>query len=242
MINYIKEHYSVYTMEKVGVVIPTYNEAENIRPLIEGISKAYPNSEMIIVDDNSPDRTWEVAQKLAKNKRYRIKVIRRMNERGLGSAVIEGFRHANTRIVGVMDADLSHPPEKIPELVAALSDAELAIGSRLVKGGSVEDWPWYRRMISVIATLMARPLTKIKDPMSGFFFLDRKILKGVDLETKGYKILLEILVKGKYQKAVEVPFTFRNREIGKSKISVTEYWRYFKSIVEYMIKNGRKKV
>lgn len=215
-------------MEKISVVVPTYNEAKNIKKLVEGISKAYENSRIIIVDDNSPDKTWEIARKLSK--KFNIKVIRRVNERGLGSAVIEGFKHAKTRIIGVMDADLSHPPGKIPELVAALSDADLAVGSRLVKGGGVEDWPWYRKLVSVIATSMARPLTKVKDPMSGFFFFDRKIIKDCRLDTKGYKILLEILVKADYKKAVEVPYIFRNRESGKSKLCLKEYLRYAKGI------------
>lgn len=233
MEKYIKRGFIDYQMERISVIIPTYNESENIETLVRGVFDVYPNSSVIVVDDDSPDRTWQIAQGLSK--KFNVKVIRRVNDRGLGSAVIEGFKHAKTRIIGVMDADLSHPPEKIPELVAALSDADIAVGSRLVKGGGVEDWPWYRKMISKMATLMARPLTEVKDPMSGFFFFDKKIIKDCKLETKGYKILLEILVKGDYDKVAEVPYVFRNREVGKSKISISEYLGYVKSIVSLMM-------
>lgn len=225
-------------MEKISIVIPTYNEASNIKKLVEEIFKFYKNSEVIIVDDNSPDKTWEVAGKL--NKKFNVKVIRRLKERGLGSAVIEGFKHTKTKIIGVMDADLSHPPEKIPELVAALSNADLAIGSRLVKGGSVEEWPLHRKLISVIATLIARPLTKVKDPMSGFFFFNKKIIKNCKLDTQGYKILLEVLVKAKYTKVVEIPYTFKNRKIGSSKLNVTEYFRYIKSVICLLLEKYKK--
>lgn len=236
---YIKPAIFSEKMEKISIIIPTYNEAKNIMALVKGISKAYKNSEIIVVDDNSPDRTWEVAKGLGR--KFNVKVIRRVNERGLGSAVIEGFRHVKTRIIGVMDADLSHPPGKIPELVAALSDADIAVGSRLVNGGGVEDWPWYRKIISVIATLMARPLTRVKDPMSGFFFFDRKIIKDCKLDTKGYKILLEILVKARYGKVVEVPYIFRNRKVGESKINMKEYFRYLKSVICLMSAGSNKR-
>ena len=226
-------------MEKISIIVPTYNEADNIRKLVEEIDNVYKNSEIIIVDDDSPDRTWEIAMGLGR--RFDIKVIRRVGERGLGSAVIEGFKHAKTRIIGVMDSDLSHPPEKIPELVAALSSADLAVGSRLVKRGRVEKWPWHRRITSVIATMMARPLTDVRDPMSGFFFFDRKIIKNCNLDTKGYKILLEMLVRADYKKVVEVPYTFRNREMGKSKLNIKEYLRYAKEIVHLMLVARNKK-
>ncbi|MBW2992576.1 polyprenol monophosphomannose synthase [Candidatus Woesearchaeota archaeon] len=215
----------------ISVVIPTYNEAENIAKLVKGIKNSLKNRkyEIIIVDDNSPDNTAKIAISL-KNK-FPIKVIKRKT-RGLSSAVIAGFRFAKGDIIGVMDADLSHPQKKIPELIKALEkqNYDLAIGSRHIKGGGVEEWPFYRKTMSKFATLLARPLTNAKDPMSGFFFFKKKILKNVKLNPIGYKILLEILVKGKQKNIKEIPYIFRNRKIGKSKIGAKVYLDYLRHI------------
>lgn len=207
----------------ITLVIPTYNEAENVPILLENVYKVFSehglDGNVTIVDDNSPDGTWKVAEEL--RGRYEgLKVIRRMNERGLSSAVLEGFRSSESAILGVMDADLSHPAESIPAIVAPLirGDAEISVGSRYVSEGGIEDWPARRKISSRLATLAVRGLTSVKDPMSGFFFLKREVIKDAKLNPLGFKIALEILVRGKYDKVVEVPITFRDRLYGETKL------------------------
>lgn len=211
-------------------MIPTYNERDNLEELVRRIDQACSvagiDAEVVIVDDDSPDGTGAFAEELAK--KSRIHVVHRAGKLGLSSAVLEGFKAASGDILLVMDADLSHPPEKIPEMYSKLAsgEAEIVFGSRYVQGGSVENWPFHRRIISKGATLFARGLTKIKDPMSGFFMLKRSVVEGVELNPIGYKIGLEILVKGRYSKVVEVPIRFANRKAGKSKLGAEEYLKY----------------
>lgn len=213
----------------VSLIIPTYNESKNIKTLIPEVEKALKSvpHEIIVVDDNSPDKTWHVASSFKS-----VRIIRRIGERGLATAVIRGFKEAEGTILGVMDADLSHPPEKLKELVQPLLvyEQDLTIGSRLVRGGAVEEWPFFRKLTSWGARLLARPLTPVKDIMSGFFFFRRSVIRGVELKPVGYKILLEILVKGHYRHVLEVPYVFRNREVGKSKLNSAEYWNYIKHL------------
>ena len=182
--------------------------------------------EMVIVDDNSPDGTGQLAEELGA--KYKVKVIHRAGKLGLSTAVMEGFAAASGAILVVMDADMSHPPEKIPEMVSRIehAGADMVIGSRYVKGGHVENWPAHRRIISKGATLLARGLTKVKDPMSGFMALRREVIEGVTLNPIGYKIGLEILVKGKISKIDEVPITFADRKAGKSKLGTSVTLKY----------------
>lgn len=207
----------------ITLVIPTYNEAENVPILLENVYRIFTehglDGRVTIVDDNSPDGTWKVVEGL-KGKYGGLKVIRRMSERGLSSAVLEGFRNSDSAILGVMDADLSHPAESIPHIVAPIikGGADISIGSRYVSEGGIEDWPARRKISSRLATLAVRGLTSVKDPMSGFFFLKRETIKDVGLNPLGFKIALEILVRGKYDKVVEVPITFRDRLYGETKL------------------------
>ena len=208
----------------ITLVIPTYNEAGNIPILVEKVFKIFSDEKLegkiIIVDDDSPDQTWKVAENL-QDKYPNLKVLRRLEKRGLSSAVLDGFAMANTEIVGVIDADLSHPPEKIPELVAPIinGEADFTLGSRYIDQGGTKNWPLKRRLSSKIATLAVLGLTKVKDPMSGFFFLKKDLINNVELSPKGFKIGLEILVRGNCEKVVEVPIVFRDREYGESKLS-----------------------
>lgn len=212
------------------MIVPTYNEKDNLDELVERITNACSSravqAEIVVVDDNSPDGTGERAEDIAKT--YRMKVVHRSGKLGLSSAVLAGITASSGEIVVVMDADLSHPPESIPEMIGKIEarEAEVVFGSRYVRGGSVEKWPFYRRIVSKGATLLARGLTKVKDPMSGFFAFRREVIQGVNLSPVGYKIGLEVLVKGKYSKVVEVPIRFANRRAGKSKLGATEYLRY----------------
>ncbi|AFK21729.1 glycosyltransferase [Pyrococcus sp. ST04] len=224
---------------KVSVVIPTYNERDNLEELFSRIDNALKNYdyEIIIVDDDSPDKTWEKAQELAS--KYPVKVIRRINERGLSSAVIRGFKEASGDVLVVMDADLQHPPEVIPALLKKIEEgADIAIASRYVKGGKVENWPLYRKLISKAAIMIGRvalpKIKTIKDPVSGFFALKREVVEGVVLNPVGFKILMEILIKGNYSKVVEVPFTFGTRLTGKSKLKGKTMLNYLRHIYRLM--------
>jgi dolichol-phosphate mannosyltransferase len=211
----------------ISIIVPTFNEGKNIAILIERIAKSLKKEkyEIIVVDDNSPDGTYSIAKTLIK--RYPVKAILRKDEKGLSSAVLRGFEEAKGDILGVIDADLQHPPEKIPELIAEIrKGADVVVGSRLIKGGGVELWPWYRKVVSFGARIIALPLTGVRDTMSGFFFMKKWVIKGVKLNPIGYKILLEILVKGKYKKVREVPYIFMNRSFGHSKLSGKVYAHY----------------
>ena len=214
----------------ISVVVPTYNERENLEELLRRVNDACSSAgievETVIVDDNSPDGTGNLAEELAGT--YAVKVIHRAGKLGLSTAVIEGFGVASGDLLVVMDADLSHPPEKIPEMIAKIEsgEAQVVVGSRYVPGGKVENWPIHRRLISKGATQLARWLTEVKDPMSGFFALRKDVIEGVELDPVGYKIGLEILVKGRYEKAAEVPITFADRKAGKSKLGASVYLKY----------------
>lgn len=215
----------------LSLVIPTYNEKKNIGKLIERLEKIFKSkriqAEIIIVDDNSPDGTADVVDGLAKKHRN-IKLIRRPGKMGLSSAVIDGFKISRGNVLGAMDADFSHPPEKIPEMLEAIEkdNFDLVIGSRYAKDGRIENWPALRKITSRGATILAMPLTRIKDPVSGFFMLKRSVIAGRKLSPTGYKIGLEIIVKGKYDKSKEIPFVFSNRKSGKSKLNAKEYANY----------------
>ncbi len=213
----------------VSIIIPTYNEAENIAALVPRIfgsmDKRGLKSEVVIVDDNSPDGTGEIAEGM--KAKFDVKVIHRRGKLGLSTAVIEGIEKAEGEIVGVMDADLSHSPELIPELVEpiARNEFDVTVGSRYSNGWGITDWPVKRRMISKGATMLARPLTGVKDPMSGFFFFNRRVIEGKDLNPSGYKIGLEIIVKSG-SNIKEIPYTFIDRKHGKSKLGLKEDVQY----------------
>ena len=222
---------------KASVVIPTYNEAGNLKNIIEQILAA-EDVEIVVVDDASPDGTGKLADELAKS--YNVKVVHRAGKLGLSSAILEGFENASTDIVGVIDGDLQHPPSVIPKLVKAIEDgADIAVGSRKVEGGGVSNWPFWRKLVSWGAGLLARPLTPVKDSMSGLFFLKKKVLDNTKLETIGFKLGLEILVKGKYDKVVEVPYIFQARKVGDSKLGGNEFKNYIKHLIKlYRYKFG----
>ncbi len=226
----------------IEIIIPTYNESKNLPVLIPLIFKVLKENKIkagvVIVDDNSPDGTSNAAQDLGK--KYPVKVIVRKKDRGLAKSVFDGIKQTTGSIIGVMDADLSHPPEIIPKLIKEIENgADISIASRLVEGGGTERWPRARQINSYIATLLAKPITNVKDPMSGFFFFKRGVVKDYNLVPRGYKILLEILAKGNYKKVVEVPFIFKDRTVGESKLTPkvsTEYFIQIFSLYLYKIK------
>ena len=221
---------SIKSIGKVqtSIVIPTYNESGNIERIIEKISSVLSsNFEIIVVDDNSPDGTAEIAKSL--EDMYPVKVVVRNRKSGLASAILTGFEHANGEILGVIDADLQHPPELILRLIEKIENGyDIAIASRYVDGGGVEGWTLFRRLVSRGAIALAKPLIKVNDPMSGYFFLKKEVIDNVSFTPRGFKLLLEILVKGSYKKIAEVPYTFTKRMAGTSKLGIGEYWEYLK--------------
>jgi len=225
-------------MKKLSIIIPTYNERENIRKLIEMLERILVDIdfEIVVVDDNSPDGTGEVAEELAKQ--YgNIRVIHRPGKLGLASAVIDGIRNSDGRYICVMDADLQHPPQVIPRMLRyADKGYDLIVASRYTEQGGVLGWSLRRKITSRIATILAKILIpasrKTSDPMSGFFMFRRGIVRVESLDPVGYKILLEILAKGKYEKVIDIPYVFQRREIGKSKLSSKEILEYVKHLIK----------
>lgn len=224
---------------ELSLVIPTYNEKENIQILIKKILEEFKenniNGEIIVVDDNSPDGTGKILEDL-KKKQKNLEIIHRSGKLGLSSAVLDGWKIAKGDIVGVMDADLSHPPEKIKDLFWAIKKdgADFSIGSRYIKGGKIEGWNLKRKIMSKTATLLARVYTNVKDPMTGFFMIKKECIKNIELNPKGFKILLEVIIKGKYNKIKEVPIVFINRTKGKSKASTKEIIFYLQNLSGYL--------
>jgi dolichol-phosphate mannosyltransferase len=239
-----------YTMLRLSIVLPTFNERDNIGILFNEIrSKVKVDSyEILVVDDNSPDGTWVEALEYIDESDV---VVRRINMKGLSSTIIDGTLFSLGRYVVVMDADLQHPPEVINTMFEKLreDDYDVVIGSRYVPGGGVEGWSRTRLVISKGATLIAKLLLpyarKVSDPMSGFFMVkkDLIVMNRGRLNPLGFKILLEILERCGPSKVVEVPYTFRSRLYGKSKLktsTILEFvihvlklsrWRPFKFII-----------
>ncbi len=227
----------------ISILVPTYNEHDNVTALVERLGKALAGRkyEIVFIDDNSKDGTAEAARELAS--KYPVKVIVRTTERGLGSAVVHGFNVTTSDILCVIDADLQHPPEVVTDLIKAIENgADLAIGSRYVKGGGCEGWSLTRRIISKGAIFLSHlflPRTRgIRDPMAGFFMLRRSVVQGARLQPTGYKILLEILIEGKFKKVSEVPYMFKVREKGESKLKAKTQIDYLKHLYSLMKRSG----
>lgn len=223
---------------KLSLIIPTYNEKGNIEQLLFKIQNEFYrnniNGEIIIIDDNSPDGTGDILESL-KSQYKNLVIIHRKGKSGLSSAVLEGFTIASGNVWGVMDADLSHSPEKIPEMLNALKgDINFVIGSRYVFGGKIEGWGFYRKTLSKGATILARLFVNVKDPMSGFFMFKKEILDVSLVNSKGFKILLELLVKIKNLNVYEVPIVFINRTQGKSKANLKEIIFYLQNLLDYL--------
>ena len=220
----------------VSVVVPTLREAAGLRALAERMREALagrgPEWELLLVDDDSRDGTEDVAAELGERLPVRLHV-RRGPQRDLSLSVLLGIRLARFDRVVVMDADLSHPPERIPDLLAALdAGADLALGSRYAPGATVDrGWSRGRRLGSRLATALARPLAACADPLSGFFAADRRTLPvPEDARPIGYKIALELMVRGRLR-VTEVPIVFHDRRIGSSKMSWRTLAAYLRQLV-----------
>jgi dolichol-phosphate mannosyltransferase len=212
---------------RISILIPTFCEAENIALLAPAVRQALAafDAEMLVLDDASSDGTADVADSLAPGF---CRAIRRTGPRGLSHAVIEGFTLAKGEIFVVMDADLQHPPEAVPRVIEpiAAGRADLAIGSRYVPGGGAEGWSWTRRLISRVACRLARGVTSVRDATSGFFACRGSVVGGVAFDPRGFKIGLEVMVKGRWSKIEEVPYVFRPRRHGKSKLGCSPIFAY----------------
>jgi dolichol-phosphate mannosyltransferase len=229
--------------DTVSLIIPTYNEHDNIAVLVPRISRALSgyNYEIIFVDDNSRDGTAELAESLKEE--YPIKVIVRRDKKGLASAVVDGLGYASGSTLLVMDADLQHPPEVIPDLLAAIEKgADVAVASRYIAGGGCQGWGLIRKAISRGAIFLSHlllPATRnVKDPVSGFFAFRKEVVQDARLNPSGFKILMEVLVIGRYKTVTEVPFTFVTREKGESKLNARQQIDYLKHIFSMMRRSG----
>jgi dolichol-phosphate mannosyltransferase len=229
--------------EMISIIIPTYKEKDNITPLVERIHQALSGRdyEIIFVDDNSQDGTIELTKNLAS--RYPVKLFVRREEKGLATAVIHGIKQASGNIIGVMDADLQHPPEVLPRLCEAVEGgADMVFASRYIKGGGCPNWGLSRRVISKVALKLAHIFLpssrRVKDPISGFFMFRRKKVDPDRLKPIGYKIALEVMLVGSFQNIVEVPFIFEERSAGQSKLRPQQQFDYLKHIFSLMSRTG----
>lgn len=230
----------------LSLVLPTYNEAENLPELLTEIEEAMGDIpfEVVVVDDDSPDRTWEVAGRCARDRPY-LRVLRRVGQSGLSSAVLDGFRMALGDILAVMDSDGQHDPRLLPRLYGAVREnAGIAIGSRYVPGGSVEGWARARHAASYIATGLAWLVCprRVRDPMSGFFALDRRTFAALEtrVHPRGFKILLEFLaLLPSGARVVEAPLAFRLRRRGESKLNARVEAQYLLQICSLLLRRFR---
>jgi len=221
----------------ISIIVPTYQEVENLAPLSEMIHSALKEAgedayEIIIMDDNSQDGSIEKVAELAKE--YPIRIVTRTENRGLSPAVIDGFGEAKGEFVVVMDADLSHPASAIPKMITQLRNhqSDFVLGSRYVEGGSIDDsWTLWRYFNSVVATIPALPITRVKDPMSGFFAVRKADIPNEhNLSPIGYKIALEVMIKGDFPVVTEVPIHFVDRVHGESKLTFKEQLKYLRHL------------
>lgn len=230
------------SMNKLSVLIPTYNERENLPMLLKSITTSLNgigDYELVIIDDNSPDGTGYLADDLAKFYKN-LKVLHRPEKRGLASAVLDGLKVAEGEFIGVMDADMQHPPEFLIDMYKeGLKGVDLIIASRYCNGGKIEGWNLSRRLVSKVATSLAHILLpktrKIKDPLSGYFLVRRKVLENANFNPLGYKLLIEIIVKGNYNRVIEVPYVFKPRMKGMSKLKLTEYINYLAYLLRLVV-------
>ena len=229
----------------LSIVLPTCNEAQNITAVVEQLVAALHaisglRYEIIVVDDDSQDRTWERA--LSSTQRFPcLHVIRRQGERGLATAVVRGWQLAQGRILGAMDADLQHPPDVAAKLWNEMArGVDLAVASRHAPGGGVSDWKFRRRIISrgaQLAGLVLLPevISKVRDPMSGYFMIRRSALEQRELRPLGYKILIEVLGRVPVRSISEVPYTFRERVDGTSKVTPGVYLDYLRHLMRLRV-------
>lgn len=232
----------------ISLVVPTLNEAKTILELIRRAAQSLANCaepyEIIIVDDASTDGTAELVESASGE--YPVRVVRRNGRLGLASAVVAGWNVSSGDKLGVIDADLQHPPEILEELIRRLEEqkADVAIATRYMEGGGVAHWSKSRQGFSWFATyvarlLLARTLAGVRDPMSGYFVIRREVLDRATLNPHGYKILLEVLARGSGSSVVEVPYVFDERRQGTSKLGPKQMVEYVYHLLELSATTGQ---
>ena len=228
-------------VNQISIIIPTYNESKNILQILRSIGENLPRNiftEAIVIDDNSPDGTGKIVEDYLKSIKkiadYTVDIIHRTTKKGLSSAILKGIQHAKGDTIVVMDSDFSHPPQIIPRMLDALKkyQCDIVVASRYVKGGKIQGWPLKRKLMSKVATVVAKKGLGVRaaDPMSGFFAFKRALISGLKFDAIGYKMLLEILVKTKGATVKEIPYTFTDRKFGSSKVTASTAFDYAKSV------------
>lgn len=219
----------------LSIIVPTYNENETVRLLVGRVRQALGHIpyELIFVDDSTDD-TPKVLEELCRQ-HPEVRFVHRRGQRGLATAVLEGFQIAQGSVLAVMDADLQHPPEVLPEMYRRiLEGADVVIGSRFLPGGDDGGLKGIRKIITRTARLVGkialRRLRPVSDPMSGFFMIRRRVVEGIALNPVGWKILVEIVVKGRYSRLTEIPYCFQPRAANQSKMSPIEMVNYLRHI------------
>jgi dolichol-phosphate mannosyltransferase len=234
---------------RFSLIVPTYNEGQNIEKIVSLLchllDQALPNDyELIVVDDDSPDHTWQLAQALTDHYPH-LRVMHRQTERGLSTAVIRGWQASQGEIIGVIDGDLQHPPEVLLKMLAEMDKgADLAVASRHVEGGGVSSWSAVRRFLSrgaqVLGLIVCPAVVgRVSDPMSGYFMLRRSAIANRYMSPLGYKILLEVIGRGKIDRIAEVGYVFQERNAGESKVTWKLYKEYIQHLLQLRLSSGR---
>ena len=232
-------------LPKISVIVPTYNEVDNVEDLIVGLRAVLKDAdyEVVVVDDNSPDGTYYAVKQIAERD-PRILPILRQEKLGLASAIVHGYKASEGKIIVMMDSDLSHRPEDLPALLEAVKGSDIVIGSRYVEGGSVYGMSAYRKLASRVSIRISKMMLGLpyEDTTSGFAVFRRGVLEFVEpkLEPAGFKLLLEVLAKCPEAQVAEEPITFVNRRLGKSKFGAGEVFKFLRLC--YRLRRGRGKV
>jgi dolichol-phosphate mannosyltransferase len=230
----------------LSLVVPTYNERDRLQELVDTILSVFDthriSGEIIVVDDNSPDGTGKLADELAATRP--MQVVHRAGKLGLGTAVMEGFACARSGILGVIDADLSHPPALLPAMLTLVEreGLDIVIGSRYIPGGGAADWSAARLAMSKFACVFARGLTPVRDATSGFFLVRKSVIENVQIAAGGFKICLELLVRSPITSVGEVPYVFVGRTAGESKMNRKEALGYLSQLwLLYRVRYGQSR-
>jgi dolichol-phosphate mannosyltransferase len=226
-------------IKELSVILPTYNESESLSLTIENLCSEIKelDFEIIVVDDNSPDKTWKIAEELSKTNK-RIKLIRRLNSKGLSTAIFAGMIKSKGKVIAVMDADMQHDEKILPSIFSSIANDgfDICLGSREVDKGGYGDLSSLRKITSLIARYLAflSTSTKVKDPMSGYFALSREYFYRTyeSINPSGFKILLEFINRGSNPKIKEIGYTFRKRLYGKTKLTATVSLEYLLTLID----------